>query len=114
MSEDRRKFRRYNVNWSCRLLLPNKTIEKATLKDISAGGVSVDFRHVIGKGEELGVEFYGDNGRTKVRVRVKTVVRHHTLKSSGLAMLGLQYVELTRETGHDINNILQKLQDAGG
>jgi len=114
MSEDRRKFRRFAVNWPCRLLLPGKQVEKAILQDISAGGVSIEFRHIISNGEELGLEFFGDNGMKKVRVRVKVVVRHHTLLASGLANLGLQYAAITRETGHDINNILQKLQDSIG
>jgi c-di-GMP-binding flagellar brake protein YcgR len=114
MSDERRKFRRYTVNWPCRLLLPNKRVEKATLKDISAGGVSIEFANIIANGEPLGLEFFGDNGMKKVRVRVKVIVRHHTLLASGSATLGMQYAELTREAGHDINNILQKLQDSGG
>ena len=57
MTEDsRRKHTRHNVRWSCRLLLPDKTILNASVKNISMGGVGIEVSQMIPVGQMLNFE----------------------------------------------------------
>ena len=57
MTEDvRRKHARHNVHWSCRLLLPDKTIIAAKVKNVSLGGVGIEVAQMIPEGQLLSFE----------------------------------------------------------
>ena len=54
--EVRRKHTRYNVNWPCRLLLADKTMLSARVKNISMGGVGIEVAQMIPVGGHVSIE----------------------------------------------------------
>ena len=112
MGAERRQHRRYAVNWRARILLSDKSIHKVVIRDISAGGVAIEFDRVLPMGDIIGVEFYANTAKGHARMRMRATVCHHTLLANGMAFLGLEYYELQREVAHDLSNVLQLLQDS--
>lgn len=115
MSDERREFFRFSTSWRARVLLSDRSLFQVAVRDVSKGGVAIDFHEVLGVNTPVNIELIAPYHGQFLRIRAKTVVAHNTVLSDGRsARLGLRFTEMSKETAHSYNNILQDLTERHG
>lgn len=112
MSEDkRRESKRYKVNWSSRLLFPDRRIVSARVRDVSAGGVGFEYESQIPNGTEVNVEFSPMIAGKKYLIRAKGMVMFSMILSgsSGFSH-GLKFTMVPREQFAQLAEILKSFE----
>ncbi len=115
MGEERRIHPRYNVNWRTRVLLLDKSIRSAQIKNVSKGGIYIVFEHALSIGTEVCVEFFVNYRAEVHRIRAKAKITFSAVLSDNRgAGLGLQFTEIDSKSFHIFSNIIQELTDLAG
>ncbi|WP_096086031.1 PilZ domain-containing protein [Agaribacterium haliotis] len=114
MGEERRKHQRFAIKWQARVMLADRSLYAVPVNDVSLGGVSIRFPHVVPINTQVNIEFHAQYRGETCAIRAKTVVAHHTLLEDNSAKLGLKFTQISREHHHLFNNILQELVDKMG
>lgn len=112
MSEEkRRQSKRYKVNWSARLLLPDRRIESARVRDVSSGGVGFEYPDQLRDGTEVSIEFSPMIQGKKYLIRAKGVVMFSMILSgtSGFSH-GLKFSLVPREQYAQLTEILKSFE----
>lgn len=115
MPAEQREHARYNVRWKARLLLPDKSLFKVSVRNISKGGVALNFHQALVSRSRCHIEFYAPYLGQQVRIRALCVVMHQTILSENQGVkVGLKFVEMKKEDLHALANSLQELSDRLG
>ncbi len=115
MGRERRQHRRFSVNWRGRVLLSDRSLYHVVIRDVSKGGVAIDFDHVLPLKTPVNVEVTAPYKTGQIQLRAKTVVMHHTVLADGRgARLGLMFTEMSKDNIHVFSNLLQELTDKSG
>lgn len=109
--EKRRQSKRYKVNWSSRLLFPDKRIEPARIRDVSSGGVGFEYPNQIPEGTEISVEFAPMIQGKKYLIRAKGEIMFSMILSgsSGFSH-GLKFTLVPREQFAELTEILSSFE----
>jgi len=111
MTEDaRRKHSRHNVHWSCRLLLPNKAIVAARVKNISLGGAGLEVPHVLPEGQQLSIEMRPMHSGRSYLVRARGQVTFSMIKGGdGGFSVGMRFTLIPEEHKKELATLISKL-----
>lgn len=111
MSEERREHQRFAVNWRGRVAFEGELYE-IPIKDVSKGGVGVNFPFMLTVGTRMSVEFHVKYRGKMERLRAKTRVCFNTMLANNAgAKLGLQFTAMAKEDIHTLSNVLHTLED---
>jgi hypothetical protein len=106
--EKRRQNKRYNVNWSSRLLFADKRIVSARVRDVSSGGVGFEYAIQIPNGTEVSVEFSPMVVGKKYLVRAKGLIMFSVIMSGNLGFShGLKFTLISRDQFAQLAEILE-------
>ena len=110
MSVEKRQFTRYGVRWNARILLEDRSIYAVTIKDISLGGVGIDYTHGIPVGTQVNIEFYVLLNNKNERIRAKTEVAFQTFLADNKGVrIGLRFTYLSDLDKNTLSNIIHAL-----
>ena len=110
MSDERRKYTRYNVSWRGRALLVDRTLHNAKVIDVSVGGIGIELDRLLKVGTLVSVEFFAEARGMSRKIRAKTRVSFNTVLSDNRgAKLGLQFLEISSTDMHDLRNVIQRM-----
>lgn len=109
MSE-RRAHPRFPVNWSARILLADKSLHPAQIKNVSKGGLYFVFDQALAIGSTIGIEFFFNFRGERHRARAHAKVTNSALLSGNSgAGIGVQFLDMDKDVYHAFNNVLQEL-----
>ena len=108
--EGRRQHVRYNVHWSCRLLLPNKTMLAARVKNISIGGVGLEVPQMLPVGQHLSIEIRPMVQGESYLVRAKAQVTFSMIMGGdGGYSKGLKFILVPDAHKKDLSAVIKRL-----
>lgn len=108
MSEDKRKQKRFKVNWSSRLLLADRSLHSVRIRDVSSGGVGFEHAVQIPNGTEVNIEFSPMVGGKKYLIRAKGEVMFSMILSGSAGFShGLKFTLVPREQFEQLTEILK-------
>ncbi|MFL0810403.1 MAG: PilZ domain-containing protein [Agarilytica sp.] len=111
MSDERREHSRFSVNWRGRIAYQGELYDIA-IRDVSKGGVGIDFPFLLTIGTKMSVEFHVKYQSKMMRLRAKTRVVFNTMLSNNSgARLGLQFTAMAKDEIHILSNVLHLLED---
>ncbi|MBX2807408.1 MAG: PilZ domain-containing protein [Cellvibrionaceae bacterium] len=105
-----RKSKRYRVSWASRILLPNKRIVAAKVKDVSMGGVGFEVDEPLTKGMSVSVELRPWSQGKRYVVRAKGVITYSMIRSASVGFgCGFKFTSIARDQFDDLTAILKRL-----
>lgn len=112
MTDERREHTRYKVAWAARVLLPNRSIHPATVKDVSAGGVYIEVDCHIRIGTEINIELRPYfNGETH-QIRAKGIITYNAILSDNRGHgYGLKFSLIGQKDHLLLNDIIYGLKN---
>jgi len=111
MTEDsRRKHERHTVHWPCRLLMSDKTIVAAQVKNVSFGGVGIEVPQMIPVGQSLSIEMRPMVAGRSFLIRAKVEVSFSMILSGGSGYSkGLRFTLIPEEHDKALQEIVKIL-----
>jgi c-di-GMP-binding flagellar brake protein YcgR len=115
MSAEQREHTRYKVRWKARLLLPDKSLFKISIRNVSKGGVGLNFHEALASRSKVQIEFIAPCKGEMIKIRAVCIVAHQTILSENQGVnVGLKFAQMTLEDMHSLANALQELSDRLG
>jgi c-di-GMP-binding flagellar brake protein YcgR len=115
MAAEQRVHTRYNVRWKARLLLPDRSLFKVSVRNVSKGGVGLNFHEALPSRSRVQIEFLAPCKGEIVRIRAACLVAHQTILSENKGVsIGLKFIQMKQDDMHSLGNALQELSDRLG
>lgn len=109
MGIEKRDAYRFSISWCGRVILSDQSFYRVVVRDVSLGGLAVDFQRVVNVGSVLRVEALAPyHGRIE-EIASKSVVAHRTRIVDGSTRLGLRFIDMPKDILATFNNILKDL-----
>lgn len=107
----RRKNKRYKVNWGSRLLLPGKRIVASRVRDVSSGGVCFEYDQQLPVGQEVNIEMNPMIKGKPYSIRAKGVVTFNMILSGNNGFShGLKFTFVPKEQFEHLAEIISGLE----
>lgn len=112
-SKEERKAVRYRVNWSARIMLPDRRIVPARTRDVSEGGFGFVMDEQVQVGTNVNIEATPWIDGQQLVIRAKGEITYSMLMSAGSGFsLGLKFTLVPPEHKKALNKALKQLSQS--
>lgn len=107
----KRQSKRFKVNWSSRVLLPDRRIIAARTRDVSIGGAGFELDEGVAVGTEVSMELTPWSGGKQYTIRAKCVITYSMILSGNLGFShGVRFAMVPPEQLAQLKKILSALE----
>ncbi|MFT5420129.1 MAG: c-di-GMP-binding flagellar brake protein YcgR [Candidatus Endobugula sp.] len=110
--ESLRKSLRVKVNWSSRVLTPDRRILAARTKDVSEGGLGFELQEGLAVGAECNIELTPWSKGKQYLIRAKCIVTYSMLMASNAGFShGVRFSFVPPDQLADLKKIIKEIID---